>query len=325
MEPPHATTDPPTSRLAPSPTGDLHLGNVRTFLINWSLARNLDWRLVLRHEDLDVRRASVDKIDAIEDSLRWLGLDWDGPSIRQSDDLAPYHAAMKVLAGEGRVFRSQLSRRDVREAIEAPHAGGEIRFPPELRPEPGPEWAFEHPSDGHRYAMPAGEEIVRDQLLGEHVYRPSDEIGDPVVWTREGCPAYQLAVVVDDHEHRVSDVIRGEDLLSSAARQQRLGRALEFDLSPRWWHLPLVSDGEGRRLAKRDGDRGLQWYADRGVTPARIIGLIGYRSGLRDDRTPMTLQEFMRTIDVESLRSLVDRERAAPCRILDEDHDWLVS
>ena len=317
--------DRPVSRLAPSPTGDLHLGNVRTFLLNWSLARNLGWTLLLRHEDLDATRASADQLEAIQTSMRRLGLDWDGRPIRQSEDLSAYRDAMRRLAASKMVFRSDLSRREVREALGAPHAGGERRFPPHLRPGPGAAWSFTDESEGHRFAMPPGIEPVEDVLLGEHRFDPAGEIGDPVVWTRDGRPAYQLAVVVDDRNHGVTDVVRGEDLLASAARQQRLARALDRRATPRWWHLPLVTDERGRRLAKRDGDRGLRSYLDHGVAPASIVGLIAFRSGLQDIRRPMDLARFRRLVDRDALDALVARERERPCRILDEDHRWLVS
>ncbi len=325
MELSKETLASPTSRLAPSPTGDLHLGNVRTFLLNWSLGRNLGWNLILRHEDLDANRASLEQIETIESSMGWLGIDWDGPSIRQSEDLVPYREAMDRLATRRMVFRSSLSRREIRDALNAPHTGGELRFPSSLRPTPGEAWSFSDESTGHRFAMPPGIETVEDELQGEDRFDPAEETGDPVVWTREGRPAYQLAVVVDDHEHGVTDVLRGEDLLPSAARQQRLARALDFESAPRWWHVPLVTDGDGRRLAKRDGDRGLHGYMSAGVTASRIIGLLAYRSGLQDMRRPMGIDRFRRLVDRAALEALVVRERECPCRVLDEDHHWLVS
>ena len=314
-----------TTRLAPSPTGDLHLGNVRTFLLNWSLARNLGWTVLLRHEDLDVKRASPERIDLIERSMGRLGLDWDGRAVRQSDDLQPYLGAMDVLAKAGKVYRSTLSRRDVRDALNAPHAGGELRFPPELRPANQSDWGFHGAEHGHRFAMPSGDETIDDRILGDRTFDPGREVGDPIVWTRDGRPAYQLAVVVDDLRHGITDVVRGEDLLSSAARQRVLTRAMERDRDTRWWHLPLVRDGDGRRLAKRDGDRGLAEYLSAGVPCDNIIGLLAYRSGLQETLRPMALDHFRRSIEPETLRSLARREREQPCRLRDTDHDWLVS
>ena len=200
------------TRLAPSPTGDLHLGNARTFLYNWALARRQEWSISLRHEDLDASRIAPGSCERLEASLHWLGLDWDGPSRLQSQDLDPYFDAMKTLASRNLVFRSDLSRREVREAVGAPH-GGELVFPSELRPRRRECWSFEDPTAGHRFAMPAGPEDVHDQLAGSVVFDPAREGGDPVLWTRDGRPAYQLAVVVDDLRDGITDIVRGDDLL----------------------------------------------------------------------------------------------------------------
>jgi glutamyl-tRNA synthetase len=314
------------TRLAPSPTGDLHLGNARTFLLNWALARREGWSIVLRHEDLDASRASPQVCVDIEDALSWLGIDWDeGPS-RQSDDLRPYVDAMRRLGAEGRVFRSELSRREIREALGAPHAGGELRFPAELRPHPDSEaWGFLDPDAGHRFRMEAGTETVVDELRGEHRFDPAEETGDLVVWTRDGAPGYQLAVVVDDLRQGITDVVRGDDLLPSAARQQRIAHALGADRRPRWWHLPIVHDADGRRLAKRDGDDGLLALRTSGVTAERVIGLLLHVSRLVDRRVPMSAADAVGLIDRASLRTLVAREQHTPCRLTPEDLAWLRS
>ena len=312
----------PTTRLAPSPTGDLHLGNARTFLLNWAAARRLGWRIILRHEDLDTGRASEDRCRRIEASLHWLGIDWDGPSTRQSEDLSPYLEAMRRLSEQNLVFQSDLSRRDIREAVGAPH-GGELIFPRTLRPGDENSWGFEDPTAGHRFAMPEGEETVRDELQGIQNFNPAREGGDLVLWTRDGRPGYQLAVVVDDLAQGVTDVVRGNDLLASAARQQRLGSALGRAAPPRWWHLPLLHDEEARRLAKRDGDTGLESLQASGVPPARVIGLLLHLAGVLPERIPLEAAEAIDLIDVESLRTLSKREDTTPCRLTAEDLTWL--
>ena len=257
---------PRRTRLAPSPTGDLHLGNARSFLLNWALARREGWTILLRHEDLDVTRASTKTCLDIERSMAWLGLDWDEGPIRQSDDLEAYLDAMRRLGAARRVYRCDLSRREIREAIGAPQAGGEIRFPASLRPREEADFGFDGPDAGHRYTMPDGREQVIDELQGHVVFDPAADAGDPVVWTRDGRPGYQLAVVVDDLRHGITEVVRGDDLLPSAARQQRIARDLGGGPPPRWWHLPIVHDADGRRLAKRDGDAGLLALHDAGVS-----------------------------------------------------------
>lgn len=312
------------TRLAPSPTGDLHLGNARTFLYNWAMARRLGWKVVLRHEDLDVSRVAPGSCRRLEESLRWLGIDWDGSARLQSEDLEPYRQAMKTLAAENRIFRSDLSRREVREAIGAPH-GGELVFPAELRPRDRACWVFEDPTAGHRFAMNDGPETVDDEVVGSVVFQPAEEGGDPVLWTRDGRPAYQLAVVVDDLLDGVTDIVRGDDLLGSAARQQRIRRALGEDRSPRWWHLPLVHDEEGRRLSKRDGDEGLEALRQAGVHPDRVVGLLLHLGGFIPERTPVPGRDAIGLLNPDRLRTLSTSERTRPCRLSREDLDWLRS
>ena len=310
------------TRLAPSPTGDLHLGNARTFLFNWAMARRLGWAVTLRHEDLDVSRVAPGSCERLEESLKWLGLDWDGPSRLQSDDLEPYLSAMRTLAAGDRVFRSDLSRREVREAVGAPH-GGELVFPSDLRPRDRGRWVFEDPTAGHRFAMPEGPETVDDQIVGSVTFDPAKEGGDPVLWTRDGRPAYQLAVVVDDLQDGVTDIVRGDDLLGSAARQQRIRHALGEERTPRWWHLPLVHDEAGRRLSKRDGDLGLDALRAAGVTPERVVGLLLHLGNLIPARAPVHSRDAIGLLNPDRLRTLSESERSRPCRLSKEDLDWL--
>ena len=332
MEPQETSTDPSgsertgarTTRLAPSPTGDLHLGNARTFLLNWLLARRLGWRVLFRHEDLDESRAAPETRDRIERSLAWLGIDWDGPAKRQSDDLEPYREAMRVLGAQRRVYRSDLSRRAIREAMGAPH-GGELVFPARLRPTENDAWGFGDETAGHRFAMSDGEESVRDELSGRHRFDPATEAGDPILWTRDGRPGYQLAVVVDDQVDAITDVVRGDDLLPSAARQQRIGIALGRRSPPCWWHLPMIHDEQGRRLSKRDGDHGLAALRARGVRPERIVGLLLHLSGILPERRAISARESVDLIDRDQLRRLVERERNDPCRLESEALTWLES
>lgn len=317
--------DRPRTRLAPSPTGDLHLGNARSLLLNWALARHEGWSIVLRHEDLDAHRASPETCRDIERSMSWLGLDWDEGPIRQSDDLEPYRTAMSRLGAARRVYRCEMSRREIREALGAPHAGGELRFPASLRPSDPDDIGFTDPDAGHRFMMDEGPETVRDELHGVVEFDPASEAGDPVVWTRDGRPGYQLAVVVDDLRHGITDIVRGDDLLPSAARQQRIARALEDAPPPRWWHLPIVHDADGRRLAKRDGDAGLLGLHTAGVSAERVVGLLLHASGLVAERSPRAASDAIGLIDRASLRTLVSREAARPCRITPEDLAWLRS
>ena len=312
------------TRLAPSPTGALHLGNARTFLINWALARQNGWRIILRIEDLDGPRIKPGAADAAIRTLEWLGLDWDEGPITQSADLTPYAEAMRTLAARAQVFPSALSRKEIEESGSAPHApgpgsgpgsdagpaGAESRFAPELRPPLRP-IAFDphaHTDDGGnpagwRFVTPDRDVPFRDDFAGPQSFNPHRSVGDFVVWTRADQPAYQLAVVVDDHRQGVTRVVRAADLLDSTARQLLLYRALSSTPEPTHTHLPLVIGPDGRRLAKRHGDTRIDHYRDAGVSPQRIVGLLASWCGFGDPGAPgpMTASEFAARLDLATI------------------------
>ena len=308
--------DRPTTRLGPTPSGALHVGNARTFLVNWALARNLGWRIVLRLEDLDLGRVKAGAHEAALEDMRWIGVEWDGEPEIQSRDLAPYRAALERLAADGRVFRCDRSRAEIRSAASAPHAeDGETRYPPELRP-PGP-WPRTIAASGeraweanHRLRVDPAPERVHDELLGDFTFDPGLEAGDMVVWTKLGVPAYQLAVVVDDARHGVTDVVRGDDLLASAARQQLIARALGL-AHARWWHVPLVYGDDGKRLAKRHGSHSLAAMRDAGVAPERVIGWCARSLELGTERA-LSARDFLARATPDALRPAVARVRAQP-------------
>lgn len=319
-----------TTRLAPSPTGALHLGNARTFLINWTLARQRGWRVRCRIEDLDGPRVKqgADR-GAIED-LIWLGLDWDGEPTYQRTDLSAYIAAVDTLRVGGRIYPCTCSRSQVRHAQSAPHADThELRYPGTCRPltvisrqtDPPLDAPLSHrlgqePS-ALRLIVPEGTVEFADVLRGPQSINVQRQIGDFIVATKQELPAYNLAVVVDDARSGVTDVVRGDDLLRATARQILLYRFLQLEPLPRYWHVPLVFGPDGRRLAKRHGDTRLAWYRGQGVTPQRVLGLLAYWCGVRPDRQPMQIGHF---------RDLFSIERLPPDPVVfgEEDHKWLM-
>jgi len=310
--------DPPrVTRLAPSPTGALHLGNARTFLINWALARRAGWRIILRIEDLDGPRVKPGAIDGTLRLLEWLGIDWDEGPLIQSQDLGPYGEAMSRLARAGLAYPSELTRAQIEaagagapaasdeslaaEAASAPQEGTrEVVFPAGLRPALTAH-EFDRPEVNWRLVVGPGEIGFEDRFAGPQRFEPARTIGDFLIWTKRGQPSYQLAVVVDDARARVTDVVRGDDLLESAARQLVIYRALGLGPEPAYWHLPLVRGPDGRRLAKRHGDTRLDRYRELGVRAERVIGLAGWWSGAGPAREAMTAAEFMQRLDLSTM------------------------
>lgn len=314
------------SRIAPSPTGPLHLGNACTFLVNWALARNLGWRLVLRIEDLDRERAAAAGDTGTAEALEWLGIDTDGEPVVQSERLEAFARAMHALASRGLVYESPHSRSEVREAqaaLGAPHAADAAPpFPVSLRPRPGPAWGFSRRDVNHRLRVDAGAVVVDDQVAGERRIDPAAETGDFLVWTKGGFPSYQLAVTVDDLAQGVTDVVRGDDLLPSAALQAILHRALGAD-PPRWWHLPLVLDADGTRMAKRAGSRSVASLRATGVDPDRVRGLAAFWACGEDRPEPLGPAAFRARIDPNILRSWHARATVSPPRLEERLLAWL--
>lgn len=311
----------PSSRLAPSPTGALHLGNARTFLWNWALARTSGWRLVMRIEDFDGPRIRAGAGKSAMETLKWLGLDWDDEPLVQSSDRTPYLEKMEALAESGLAYQCHLTRREIGSGASAPNEGDhELVFPANLRPtEAGDPRSFEWTEGSHwRFLTTSGHhEIVHDQISGDHDFEPAAECGDFVTWTVRDEPAYQLAVVVDDMRQGITDVVRGDDLLSSTARQQLLYTAFQSD-PPRWWHMPLVRGADGRRLAKRHGDTRLDHYREAGVPPEKILGLLAWWCGLLSCRAPISSGDFLEAFDASRLPT-------EDVVYTDEDETWLTS
>jgi len=273
------------TRLAPSPTGALHLGNARTFLVNWWMARQRGWRVVLRIEDLDGPRVKAGADRAAMDDLRWLGIDWvEGPTY-QSGRAAIYKSAAERLLAAGRAYPCVCTRREVELAASAPHAEdgaavysgacrGRFDSVEAARAHAGREPAV-------RFAVPDQAVEFMDKFRGRTSINPARELGDFVILKADGTAAYQLAVVIDDAETGVTDVVRGDDLIDSTPRQMLLYDALGMrERVPAYWHLPLVVGTDGRRLAKRHGDTRLAYYRERGVRAERVVGLLARWSGI---------------------------------------------
>jgi glutamyl-tRNA synthetase len=318
------------TRLAPSPTGALHLGNARTFLINWALAKQRGWRVLLRVEDLDGPRvkSGADR-GAIED-LRWLGLDWDEGPVYQAGDLAPYAEALRVLLGQRLIYPCPASRKEIEAALSAPHREDhEVWYPGIHRPKNDAEWArvAEMAADrgllsedawAWRVVVPDEAVEVVDGFAEAVSVNVQATVGDFVVASKAGLPAYQLAVVVDDARQGVTDVVRGDDLLEATARQRWLYRFLGWeDRVPAYVHVPLVVGEDGRRLAKRHGDTRVAWFRERGMAAERVVGLIAFWCGMTARREAMSAVSVAERFDLGALP-----RGAVTCT--EEDVAWLL-
>ena len=272
---------PADGRFAPSPTGPLHIGNLRTALLAWLFARSQGARFFVRVEDLDRSRVRPGVEEAQLADLRALGLEWDGPIVRQSERMGLYEEAVARLEAEGLLYPCYCTRAEIRASASAPHGiSAADRYPATCRELTATERA-EKEALGRPPALRVRAQGARvafeDRLLGPY----EDEVDDFVVRRNDGAPAYQLAVVVDDAQGGIGEVVRGADLLDSTPRQVLLQRLLGL-LTPRYAHVPLVLGPDGRRLAKRHGavtlaDRGALGESPEDVLAplARSLGLAG--------------------------------------------------
>jgi glutamyl-tRNA synthetase len=290
-------------RYAPSPTGDLHLGNLRTALLAWLFARCSGGQFVLRVEDLDRPRIRQGATKRMLDDLRWLGIDWDeGPDVggpyapySQSERQASYIAYLQRLQEAGLIYPCYCSRAEIARAASAPHEDEGPRYAGTCR----------HLSEEQRRELEAAggspslrfrvddERVVtfHDLLAGRQQQHVQNVVGDFIVRRADGIFAYQFAVVVDDALMRISQVVRGADLLASTARQILLYEALSSAV-PAFAHVPLVLDNEGKRLSKRLQSEGLEPLRAAGATPAQVVGQLAAGCGLVEEGTVVSAVEL---------------------------------
>jgi len=267
-------------RLAPSPTGYLHLGHARTFWVAYQRARTANGELVFRNEDLDFQRARPEFVHAMFEDLRWLGLVWEegpdaggafGPYV-QSQRRNFYLDAWRKLRDGGFIYPCSCSRKDLERALEAPHEGDdELRYPGSCRSRINEAGNWNSPVGvSWRFQVPDGEAIAfADRYYGRQEFTAGHDVSDFLIWRRDDVPAYQLAVVVDDAAMRITEVVRGADLLKSTARQILLFRALGQQ-PPQFFHCPLLRDEHNVRLAKRHDALSLRALRDQGESPASL-------------------------------------------------------
>ncbi len=302
-------------RFAPSPTGELHLGNLRTALVAWLAARTTGRRFLVRIEDLDRHNSSIAHERRQLDDLAALGLDWDGEVVRQSERFDRYRTAIEHLAGLGQVYQCFCTRREIRAEIDAAASAPHAHLPDGAYPgtcrELSDEERDERRASGRSPALRLrthGETYaVDDRLAGRYV----GSVDDVVLARADGVPAYNLAVVVDDLAQDVDQVVRGGDLLPSAPRQVLLAELLGGS-GPEHWHVPLVLGDDGQRLAKRHGAVSLGDLAHEGWPVTRVLGSLAASIGCAGPGESVTIGELVdrfdpdrvprRPIDVDELR-----------------------
>ncbi|GAC1428622.1 MAG: tRNA glutamyl-Q(34) synthetase GluQRS [Chloroflexota bacterium] len=300
-------------RTAPTPSGPLHLGNLRTALLAWLLARRAGGQFVLRLEDLDRARVRPGAAGAALDDMRWLGLDWDeGPDrggphapYLQSERGAIYAAHLRRLQDADLVYPCYCSRADIARAATAPHGAADDgpRYPGTCR-DPGRREQQRRRASGRppalRFRSPDRVIGFVDGLYGTVEQNVAREVGDVVVCRADGVPSYQLAVVVDDALMGMTEVVRGADLLPSTPRQIALYQALGYAV-PRFLHVPLVLDRQGERLAKRQDACGATALRQAGLPPARVVGAMAASVGLVEQGVEVTAQELRARANVGRL------------------------
>jgi glutamyl-tRNA synthetase len=274
-------------RYAPSPSGDLHVGNARTALLAWLWARSDGGRFLLRIEDLDPERSDPEIAERQMEDLATLGLDWDEPPVRQSERGALYERSLEQLSAEGLVYPCFCSRADVRAATIAPHGPGGGAYPGTCR-------ALDPAEVARRIAGGA-----RASLR----YRSADGTDDHVLRRSDGVVGYQLAVVVDDAAQGVTHVLRGDDLAPSTPRQVELWRSLALGTPPRYLHVPLVLGHDGKRLGKRDGGLATRAVLQAGTHPEELVGWLAWSAGLVHTRAPVRARDLVGRFDETALTS----------------------
>lgn len=284
-----------TGRFAPSPSGRMHLGNAFSALLAWLSVRSCGGTMVLRIEDLDPARCRAEYADQVKRDLTWLGLDWDVEQTPQSLRAAAYRKQFERLAQLGLAYPCYCSRNELL-AASAPHASdGQAVYPGTCR-------YLSQDERGKKQKMPSWRVMVPDEtvsfvdgLQGEYHENLLRGCGDFIIRRADGVYAYQLAVVTDDAQAGVTQVVRGRDLLSSVPRQMYLQRMLGFQ-TPQYYHVPLLVAPDGRRLSKREHDLDLGALQER-FTPEQLVGWLSYLAGLQDAPVSVRAKELAAAFD----------------------------
>jgi len=286
------------TRFAPSPTGMLHIGGARTALFSWLYARHHGGQFLLRIEDTDRERSTDEARQVILDGLAWLGLDWDGDVVFQSQREAQHVAAVNRLLAEGKAYRCYCSKAELDALREAQRAAGV---------KPGYDGRCRHRTDQPegvphviRFLSPDdGETLVRDLVLGD-VRFANQELDDLILMRSDGTPTYNLAVVVDDAEMGITHVIRGSDHLNNTPRQMQLYRALDLPV-PQFAHIPLIHGPDGAKMSKRHGAVAITDYRRTGYLPEAVINYLARLGWSHGDSEVFSRADLVRLFDIKDV------------------------
>jgi len=290
----------PVGRFAPTPSGRMHLGNVFAALVAWLSVKSQNGQLVLRMEDIDTQRTSAEYAEILRDDLRWLGLIWDEETPAQSTRSAVYDRYFSILEEKGLLFPCYCTRSQLH-SVNAPHlSDGTYVYPGTCRNLTDTQKAAFQRAPAWRVQVPDREYRVNDLCQG--IYRENllTDCGDFVVRRADGVYVYQLAVTVDDGEAGVTEVVRGQDLLSSAPRQMYLQELFGFP-HPQYGHVPMLLAPDGRRLSKRDRDLDLGYLRQR-LSPEQLIGTLAYCAGIIDREEAISARELATQFSWDKLK-----------------------
>jgi glutamyl-tRNA synthetase len=288
------------TRFAPSPTGFLHIGGARTALFNWLYARGRGGRMLLRIEDTDRERSTKEAIDAILDGLNWLGITWDGDAIYQFPRAARHREVVEQMLAAGAAYRCYATPEELTEMRERARAEGRKRLY-------DGRWRDRDPSEAPRGMKPVirlrapleGETVIEDHVQGRVVFQ-NENLDDFVLLRSDGTPTYMLAVVVDDHDMGVTQIIRGDDHLANAPRQKQIYDAMGWTV-PQMAHIPLIHGPDGAKLSKRHGALGVEAYRAMGYLPQTMRNYLARLGWSHGDQEIFSTEELIAAFDLPQI------------------------
>jgi glutamyl-tRNA synthetase len=291
---------PPITRFAPSPTGYLHIGGARTALFNWLYSKRFGGKMLLRIEDTDRERSNPAAVAAILDGLTWLGLSWDGEAISQYERASRHREVAEELVTNGKAYRCYATAAELDEMREALKAAGKPpRYDGRWRDRPSSDAPADAPYAIRIKAPSSGETIIDDAVQGV-VRFPNADLDDFIILRSDGNPTYMHAVVVDDHDMGVTQIIRGDDHLTNAARQQIIYDAMGWS-APKLAHIPLIHGADGAKLSKRHGALGIDAYREMGYLPQALRNYLSRLGWSHGDDEIMSLEQMIGWFDIKDV------------------------